>query len=145
MIGPISHDPRRLRDELARTTSPVVFDTETTGVARHSRLLSAGFRIDGVTHILFHGRCPAATLKPFRLPEDEFQAALRPLAERTGLVLVGFNLAFDVRMLRAEGIDFVGEWRDCLALLRLVDQDRSESPKDDEDDDRGDRGTRARV
>lgn len=55
----------------------------------------AGFRIDGVNHILFHRRCPAATIKPFRLPEEEFRATLRPLAVRTGLVLVAYNLAFE--------------------------------------------------
>jgi DNA polymerase I-like protein with 3'-5' exonuclease and polymerase domains len=145
VIGRVSHDPRWLKDELSRTAAPVVIDTETTGVARHSRLLSVGCRIDGVNHILFARRCPSATIRPFRLADDELRAALRPLAERTDLILVGYNLGFDVRMLQAEGVPFVGEWRDCLALLRLLDQDRAESPRDDEGDDRGDRGTRARL
>ena len=145
MIGPISHDPRRLRDELSRATGPIAFDTETTGVKRHNHLLSVGFRIAGVNHLLFTHRCPHSSIRHYGLGDDALREALRPLAERPDLTLLGFNLPFDVRMLWRGGIPFIGEWRDCLALLRLHDQDRSQTPKDDDDDDRGDRGTRARI
>ena len=99
MIGPISHDPRRLRDELSRATGPIAFDTETTGVKRHNHLLSVGFRIAGVNHLLFTHRCPHSSIRHYGLGDDALREALRPLAERPDLTLVGFNLPFDVRML----------------------------------------------
>ncbi len=72
MIGPVSHDPQRLKDELLRTSSPVVFDVETTGLnVRSDRVLSFGFRIrlgNRVTnHILFTRRCTATMYRTIQI------------------------------------------------------------------------------
>ena len=134
MIGPVSHDPQQLKDELLRTSSPVVFDVETTGLnVRSDRVLSFGFRIrlgNRVTnHILFTRRCTARCIAPYRSTDKTLSESLEPLA-RPGLILIGHNIKFDLLMLRREGLQCRGEVRDTQGLLKLLDQDRLYSSDD---------------
>lgn len=135
MIGPVSHNPQRLRYELLRTPSPVFFDTETTGLnVRSDRVLSYGFRIrlDSQTtnHILFTERCTTTSITPHRSTNTEIAQALSSLA-RPGLVLVGHNIKYDLLMLHREGFGFRGEVRDTQGILKLLDQDRGYSSDED--------------
>lgn len=128
MIGPVSHDPQRLKEELLRTFSPVIFDTETTGLnVRSDRALSYGFRVhvDGRTtnHILFTQRCTTTSIAPHASSPDAISSALEPL-DRPGLILVGHNIKYDLLMLRREGFDYRGEVRDTQGILKVLDQDR---------------------
>jgi len=133
VIGPIRHDPQRLKDELLRTTSPVFVDTETTGVQRHDQLLSVGIRIDGTNHLLFSERCPHVSIVPFRIPLADVREALSPLASRAELVTVFHNLPFDLRMLDGVGVSVNCQTRDSLALVRLWDQERGDSSEEHEE------------
>jgi len=135
MIGPVFHDSRKLRDELLRASSPVVFDTETTGKdARRARVLSYGFRIDGVNHVLFTPRCSHPSIQRYVSDYADIRNALEAIRMRGGLMLVGHNIKYDLILLQREGSTYTGECRDTLGLLRLLDQDRGFSTVTDEDD-----------
>ena len=68
-IGPITHDPHQLCAELVRVRTPVVLDTETTGLqTRTDRILSVGIRINQANHILFTHRCSHAGILPHKNP-----------------------------------------------------------------------------
>ena len=132
MIGPINHSPQDLRNGLLRATSPIPFDTETTGLnVRSDRILSLGFRIHGVNHILFTERCLHASINRYAVSDTDLRWALQPLATKDNhLVLVGHNLKFDLAMLIREGLPYKGDVRDTLGILRLTDQDRGHSTSD---------------
>ena len=135
MIGPVSHDPQQLKDELLCTSSPVVFDVETTGLnVRSDRVLSYGFRIQlgsrTTNHILFTERCSTTSIAPYRSTDTAIAGTLESLA-RPGLILVGHNIKYDLLMLRREGLVYRGEVRDTQGLLKLLDQDRCYSSNDE--------------
>lgn len=116
----VQHNPGECLRVLARTSSPVVLDLETTGLKRSDQIVSAGLLVDGVVHILFVRSLHASISN---LPRKQFLDALQPLA-RKDLVVIGHNLPFDLGFLKREGVQVGGEARDTLKLLRLIDQDR---------------------
>src|SRR4051794_38396237 len=124
----VCHHPSECRSALARTSSPVVVDLETTGLSRKDRIVSAGLLVDGIAYILF-ARSLHASITNSPLPI--FYGALRPL-ERPDLTIIGHNAPFDLGFLRREGIVVRGEVRDTLKLLRLIDQDRGRDGKGSE-------------
>ena len=132
MIGPIIHSPQELRLGLLRASYPVYFDTETTGLdVRSDRILSFGFRINGVNHIVFTERCLHASINKYVVSDADLRWALQPLTTEKNLILVGHNLKFDLAMLLREGFRYEGEVGDTLGILRLLDQDRGHSTNDE--------------
>jgi DNA polymerase I-like protein with 3'-5' exonuclease and polymerase domains len=104
------------------TTSPVVYDSETTGLTRNDDLVSVGVLVDGVPHILFyHTRyIPVISKQALRY-------ALAPLAVRDDLVIVGHNIGFDLEFLTRVGINVRCVVHDTELLLRLADSDRGKN------------------
>ena len=128
MIGSVSHCPRQLRKELLRTSHPVVFDCETTGLdVRTDRILSLGFRIknaDGVRNfILFSDQSKVLSIRDHQCSWKEIADSIECLS-KNDTVLVGHNIKFDLLMLAREGLRYKGPTRDTQAILRLLDQDR---------------------
>lgn len=128
MIGSVSHCPQQLNFELLRTSYPVIFDCETTGLdVLSDHILSYGFRIrTGETirnYIIFTNHCKTLSIQPFIIKDGEIKNALNALTRRD-LVLVGHNIKFDLSMLRREGVKYFGEVRDTQTILKMLDQDR---------------------
>ena len=120
MMNRVSHDPQECRVALLRTRGPVVLDLETTGLRRSDQIVSVGLLIDGVAYVLFFRSMHFSirNIDPKWLP-----FVLKPL-EAGDHVLVGHNLAFDIKFLRGEGVHVRGVVHDTLKILRLLDQDR---------------------
>lgn len=129
MIGRVSHSPQQLHRELLRTSEPVIFDVETTGLnVRSNRILSYGFRVrndNSVTNfVIFTERCSTTDVLKWASSDAKIAAAFEAL-NRPSLILVGHNIKYDLQMLRREGYDFTGEVRDTQGMLMLLDQDRA--------------------
>jgi DNA polymerase I-like protein with 3'-5' exonuclease and polymerase domains len=122
MITPIINQPDLVRAALMCTTSPVVYDSETTGLTRNDDLVSVGVLVDGVPHILFyHTRyIPVISKQALRY-------ALAPLGERDDLIVVGHNISFDLGFLTRANIDVRCTIHDSEILLRLIDSDRGKN------------------
>jgi DNA polymerase I-like protein with 3'-5' exonuclease and polymerase domains len=122
----VSHCPRALAQALAGTAGPVILDIESTGVDKQARTVSVACLADRQAFVLpvrsLHASAP-------NLPVSTLTQALAPLLARKDLVLVGHNLAFDLRVLAADGITAACRVRDTLKLLKILDPDRGPSDK----------------
>jgi DNA polymerase I-like protein with 3'-5' exonuclease and polymerase domains len=129
MIGlpkAVNHSPPALHQALAGTSRPVSLDIESTGLGKAARTVSVACLVDDRAFVL-PVRSVHATVCNIPLPD--LRHALAPVGTRTDLVVIGHNLAFDRRILAADGIHIVGEVRDTLKLLKLIDPDRGASDK----------------
>src|SRR5262245_7394379 len=129
MIGlpkAVNHSPPALHQALAGTSRPVSLDIESTGLGKAARTVSVACLVDDRAFVL-PVRSLHATVCNIALPA--LRHALAPLGTRTDLVVIGHNLAFDRRILAADGIHIVGEVRDTMKLLKLIDPDRGASDK----------------
>jgi DNA polymerase I-like protein with 3'-5' exonuclease and polymerase domains len=115
----VSHDPHECRRALAHARLATI-DTETTGVARRSRIVSVALKVGLTIFVLFR-----RSLVIPNLSEAALRRALEPLARRD-LVLLLHNAPFDLEKLRREGVVVGARVIDSLRLLRLIDNDRLE-------------------
>ena len=145
ITGLVSHDAQQLREELLRSPRPLVvtLDVETTGLdVRSDRILSVGVRFLDRSFILFTGRCCDRGILPHVSTDADIAAALDAL-NLLRTILVGWNIGYDLSMLRREGWTYSGVANDALLILRVLDQDRKHS-----DQTRGRRdisGNRSRI
>ena len=116
----VSHNPQECRDALLRTRDPVVLDLETTGLRRSDQIVSVGLLVDSVAYILFFR---SVHLSVHNLDLTWLPHVLNPL-ESGDRVLVGHNLAFDIKFLRREGVRVRGVVHVSLNTLRLLVLDR---------------------
>ena len=118
----LSHDPGECSNALALCSRPVIIDLETTGVARHNRIVSAGVLVDDTVFILFTGSHEVSVVRHLITLAD-LREALQPL-QRPDLTAVFHFAPFDVGVLERADIPVRCTIHDTAKLLKLLDPDR---------------------
>lgn len=128
-IRSTSHDPRKCRDALARSSAAII-DLETTGISRHDRIVAAGVLIGRDAFIMVTEEHHDLSSVGTRISSAELREALSPLRLRQDLVVVFHNAAFDLAMLERHGMPVGCIVHDTMKLLKLIDSDRGREQDD---------------